>query len=94
MMRLEPIGNINFGIYKKTVAKPYGYVDIGQYQNKIIEIYNAKREDGSLLHKLYYIKNKAGEWLMSRLKYFYKGKCNRIINSRNFNSYYVGDKDA
>lgn len=89
-MRLEPIGNIAFGIYKKSVVKPYGYVDIGQYQDKIIEIYTAKREDGSLLHKLYYIKNLAGEWLMSRLKYFYKGKCQRVINSRNFNKEFVG----
>lgn len=88
-MRLEPIGNINFGIYKHTIKKPYGYVDVGEYRDKVIEIYTAKREDNSLLHKLFYIKNKTGEWLMSRLKYFFNNKCQRVINSRNFNKEYV-----
>lgn len=93
-MRLEPIGDINFGIYKKTINKPYGHVDIGEYRNHIIEIYTAQKSNGDLIHKLYYIKNQAGDWIKSKLKYFENNKCRRVVRSQKIETTYVGDKDA
>ena len=89
-MKLEPIGNINFGIYKQTIKKPYGYVDIGEYRDKIIEIYHSFNQvDGTLLHKLYYIKDKVEGWMRSKLKYYKNNRCDRVINSRKFETRYV-----
>ena len=90
-MHVGEINNsLNFGIYKKTIKKPYGSLDIGEYKGKIFDIYSANDEKGELLHKLYYVKNKAEEWVMTKLKYFKNNKCQRIVRSYNFAVHHVG----
>lgn len=74
-MIIQPIppNNPTFGIYLKTTPKYYGYVMHGLFKNNYIDIYTVY-EDNLLKHKLYYVKNNAGNWIKSKLKSYHKGK--------------------
>lgn len=74
-MLIQPIqkNNPTFGVYLKTIKKPYGKVDIGIYKGHSIEIYTAY-DKMSIRHKLYYVKDKTGKWLKSRLDFYINGK--------------------
>ena len=73
-MQIQPIkSSPSFGIYIKTIKKPYGKVDIGAYKGYSIEIYTAYDKE-LIRHKLYYVKDKTGKWLKSRLDFYINGK--------------------
>ena len=74
-MKVGAVSNINFGIYKGTRQTYYGFVDSGVYRDKIIDIYHAFYEDGTLKHKLYYVTDLARKWIKSKLKFFRDKKC-------------------
>lgn len=74
-MRIKPLNTYNssFGIYLKTKPTRYGHVTSGKFKGNNIDVYTAY-ENGYLRHKLYYVKNAAGNWLKSKLKFYYKGE--------------------
>lgn len=74
-MKIQPINNTSFGIYKGTRQTYYGYVDSGVYRDKAIDIYNSFNDNGTLKHKLYYVSDLARNWLKSKLKFFRDNKC-------------------
>lgn len=83
-MKIQPIpqNSPTFGIYLKTTPKYYGYITHGVYRGYPIDIYNAYN-NGLLRHKLYYVKNAAGNWLKSKLKVYDKGKCVGVARAKN-----------
>ena len=82
-MNIQPINNINFGIYKGTQKTYYGFVDRGIYKDKVIDIYNVFYPDnGTLKHKLYYISDLIDGWLKSKLKFFKNNKCYYIARGQ------------
>jgi hypothetical protein len=80
-MKIQPINNTSFGIYKGTRKTYYGFVDSGTYKDKNIDIYHAFNEDETLKHKLYYITDNVGKWIKSKLKFFKNDKCYYIARS-------------
>lgn len=84
-MKIQPTENINFRCHKATTQKlrDYGKVikDTGFINGKKLEIYSAYSYDGQLMHKLYYLADNLGNWLKSKLKYYEKGKCYKVIRS-------------
>lgn len=80
-MHIQPISNINFGIYKGTHKTYYGFVDNGVFKDKVIDIYHAFNDNGSLKHKLYYVSNTIGGWIKSKLKFYNNGKVTHIARS-------------
>lgn len=83
-MRIQPIqqNNTSFGIYKVTKMTSYGNRVTGLINGYKLDVYTAK-EDGELIHKLYYLTDKAGNWIKSKLKYYKGGSVVKVINSEN-----------
>jgi hypothetical protein len=83
-MKIQPIQNVSFGIYKNTTktVRDYGTVicDTGIYKDKKIEIYSAFGNNGKLEHKLYYV-SQMMKWLKSKLVYFSNNKKWKTIKS-------------
>ena len=83
-MEIQPIQNVNFGIYQSTnkTVRSYGTVicDTGIFKDKKIEIYSAFGKNGKLEHKLYYV-SKMMNWLKSKLVYFSNNKKWKTIRS-------------
>ena len=80
-MRTQPITTYNpsFGIYKYTLPKRYGELIHGEYKGYSIDIYNAEVQN----NKLYYISDKLGKWIKSKLKYIENGKIKTIRSKQN-----------
>ena len=68
-MKPNPISPVSFGIYLRTRKTSYGQCDYGVYKNNNIEIYTAK-ENGKLLHKLFYVSDAVRNFIKSKLIYF------------------------
>lgn len=85
-MRIQPVDNISFGIYKNTnkTVRDYGTVicDTGIFKDKKIEIYSMFDKSGKLEHKLYYVSQMLN-WLKSKLVYFSNGKKWKVLKSEN-----------
>lgn len=83
-MKIQPIpkNSPSFGIYIKTTPKYYGYITHGVHRGYSIDIYNAY-DNGLLRHKLYYVKDVLGNWVKSKLKSYYKGKCVGVARAEN-----------
>ena len=74
-MNIKPLSsNPSFGIYLKTVKKPYGYMTQGKYKGHIIDIYSSFDGNNLLKHKLFYVRNAAGNWIKSKLNFYNNGK--------------------
>ncbi len=71
-MKPQPISPVSFGVYLRTRKTSYGQCDYGVFRNKNIEIYTAK-ENGSLLHKLFYVSDAVRNFIKSKLIYFENG---------------------
>lgn len=74
------------GIYQGTRVNNYTrhklVIDKGIVNGKTLNIYQAYSTDSNeLIHKLYYLKDNAGNWIKSKLKYFKGGQCFKIIRS-------------
>ena len=81
-MQIQPIqpSSPTFGIYKTTKITSYGERKTGVINGCKIDIYTAK-EDGQLVHKLYCLADKAGNWIKSKLVYFSENKKFKVIKS-------------
>ena len=81
-MQIQPIqpNNPSFGIYKVTKVTSYGNRETGFLNGHKLDVYTAK-EDGILVHKLYYLSDKFGNWIKSKLVYFENGKKVKVIKS-------------
>ena len=81
-MQVQPIqpNNPPFGVYKVTKMTSYGKRETGFINGCKLDIYTAK-EDGKLVHKLYYLADKAGKWVKSKLVLFANGKKVRVIKN-------------
>ena len=71
-MKPQPISPVSFGVYLRTRKTSYGQCDYGVFRNENIEIYTAK-ENGSLLHKLFYVSDAVRNFIKSKLIYFENG---------------------
>lgn len=82
-MKPQPITTYNpsFGIYKITEVKHYGYKDTGFLKNQKLDIYVAKDDEQGIKHKLYYLSDKVGNFIKSKLVYFENGKKVQTIRS-------------
>lgn len=80
-MKIQPINNTSFGIYKSTRKTYYGFVDSGMYKDINIDIYHAFNDNGTLKHKLYYVTDLTRNWIKSKLKFFRDNKCYYIARS-------------
>ncbi len=74
------------GIYQGTKINNYTkhkiVIDKGIINDKVLDIYKAYSNDtGELIHKLFYLKDKAGYWIKSKLNYYSAGKCFKTIRS-------------
>ena len=78
-MRIDTSSQISFGIYKNTRVTSYGQCVSGVFRNKNIEIYSAK-EDGRLIHKLFYVSDSVRNFIKSKLIYFENGN-KKIVRS-------------
>lgn len=56
----------------KVFVREYGEVtrERGFYKDKILDVYNAYDKEGRLANKLYYLTDRVGNWLKSKLVYF------------------------
>ena len=83
-MKIQPTqkNNLNFGIYKVTQMTRYGKRDTGLINGYKLDIYTAK-EEGELVHKLYYLADNLGNWVKSKLKFYKGNKVVKVINSEN-----------
>lgn len=81
-MKIQPTyaNNPNFGVYKVTQITHYGNRVTGLINGYKLDVYTAK-EDGELVHKLYYLADKAGNWVKSKLKYYKGGSVIKVIRS-------------
>lgn len=73
-MNIQPI---TFKCHQETkeMLREYGKVikDTGYIYGKKLEIYSAYSREGKLLHKLFYLSDKVGNWLKSKLVYYKDG---------------------
>ena len=68
----------------KTMLREYGEVvrERGYFKDKRLDIYNAYDLDGKLANKLYYLSDRVGNWIKSKLVFFDDtGKKYKIIRS-------------
>lgn len=85
-MRVKPIDRISmygirsnrqntFNEIKKVTRKIY------PLSNTTLEVYTAVDDVGNKVHKLYYLKDKLGNWLKSKLIYFIDNRRDKIVRS-------------
>ena len=63
--------------------RDYGKVikDTGFINGKKLEIYSAYSREGKLIHKLFYLSDKVGNWIKSKLVYYHDGKKIKTLRS-------------
>ena len=85
-MQIQPIqpSSPSFGIYKGTRITHYGSRDTGIFKNTKLDIYTVKDEE-KLDCKLYYLADKAGNGIKSKLVYFSGNKKAKVIKGVNKN---------
>ena len=86
-MKLEPISSNTFGLNKQTkimYTKPYTKIitDTVKLANGKRILYSKTYEGNTLTSKLSYLKNAAGEWVKSRLRYYKGGKVVKTLDSQ------------
>lgn len=81
-MKIQPVfkNKPSFGIYKTIKATSYGTRQTGVINGFKLDIYTAK-ENNQITQKLYYLADKSGKWLRSKLVYFENGKKVKVIKS-------------
>ncbi len=80
-MKVEPIKpNPTFGAYRTIKPTAYGTRMTGVINGYKLDIYTAK-EHNQITQKLYYLADKAGKWVRSKLVYFENGKKAKVIKS-------------
>lgn len=84
-MIIDTSRKVNFGVYRGTKYTHYGKVDTGIIKNNKLDIYYSY-ENNELKHKLYYLQDKLGNWLKSKLVFFKDNKPEKVVRSN------IGDK--
>lgn len=80
-MKIEPTKpSPTFGAYRTIKPTTYGTRMNGVINDYKLDIYTAK-EGGQITQKLYYLADKAGKWVRSKLIYFENGKKVKVIKS-------------
>lgn len=87
-MEIEPTNRVTLYCrpYKvKEVDREYGVVkhEVIELTDKFLDIYTAIDKDNNKIHKLYYLKDKLGNWIKSKLVFFKDDKKDKIIYSEN-----------
>jgi hypothetical protein len=69
----------------REVDREYGVVrhEVIELTSKFLEIYTAIGKDNKKIHKLYYLKDKLGNFIKSKLVYFKDDKKDKIVYSEN-----------
>jgi hypothetical protein len=69
----------------REVDREYGVVrhEVVELTDKFLEIYTAIGKDNKKIHKLYYLKDKLGNFIKSKLIYFKDEKKDKIVYSEN-----------
>lgn len=85
-MRIEPTNRVSLRCRPysvKEVDKEYGVVkhEVIELTDKFLEIYTAFGKDNEKIHKLYYLKDKLGKWLKSKLIYYKDDKADKVVRS-------------
>ena len=85
-MEIKPIDGVSLYCrpYKvKEVDREYGVVkhEVIELTDKFLEIYTAFGKDNKKIHKLYYLKDKLGKWLKSKLIYYKDDKADKVVRS-------------
>ena len=85
-MRIEPNNRVSLYCRPysvKEVDKEYGVVkhEVIELTDKFLEIYTAFGKDNEKIHKLYYLKDKLGKWLKSKLIYYKDDKADKVVRS-------------
>lgn len=67
----------------KEVDREYGVIkhEVIELTDKFLEIYTAFGKDNRKIHKLYYLKDKLGKWLKSKLIYYKDDKTDKVVRS-------------
>ena len=85
-MEIKPTDRVSLYCrpYKvKEVDREYGVVrhEVIELTDKFLEIYTAFGKDNKKIHKLYYLKDKLGKWLKSKLIYYKDDKADKVVRS-------------
>ena len=72
-MIIDTSRKVNFGVYQGTKITNYGKKTTGVFQNYKLDVHEGY-EDNKLIHKLYYLYDKTGKWIKSKLEYYKDGK--------------------
>lgn len=85
-MRIEPTNRVSLYCRPysvKEVDREYGVVkhEVIELTDKFLEIYTAFGKDNRKIHKLYYLKDKLGKWLKSKLIYYKDNKADKVVRS-------------
>lgn len=85
-MKIKPVDRV--ALYcrpysVKEVDREYGVVkhEVIELTDKFLEIYTAFGKDNEKIHKLYYLKDKLGKWLKSKLIYYKDNKADKVVRS-------------
>lgn len=71
-----------FGIYKVSKVTHYGHRDTCLFKDYKLDIYTAK-DNGELKHKLYYLSDRFGNWIKSKLIIYENNNKKQVIKSQN-----------
>ena len=87
-MRIKPTDRVALYCrpYKtREVDREYGVVrhEVIELTSKFLEIYTAIGKYNKKIHKLYYLKDKLGNFIKSKLIYFTDNKRDKIVYSEN-----------
>lgn len=85
-MRIMPCDRVSlYGIRsnRQETLRDYGKVirEVIPLSTSTLEIYTALDLNGKKAHKLYYLKDKLGNWIKSKLVYFSNNKRYKVIRS-------------
>ena len=85
-MRIEPTNRVSLYCRPhsvKEVDKEYEVVkhEVIELTDKFLEVYTAFDKDNKKIHKLYYLKDKLGKWLKSKLIYYKDNKADKVVRS-------------
>ena len=85
-MKIEPTNRVSLccrSYSVKEVDREYGVVkhEVIELTDKFLEIYTAFGKDNKKIHKLYYLKDKLGKWLKSKLIYYKDDKVDKVLHS-------------
>ena len=83
-MKIQPIqqSNPSFGVHIVTRTTSYGNRATGLLKNCTLDVYTVT-ENGELTQKLYYLSDKLGNWVKSKLKFYKGNKVYKVIRSEN-----------